>query len=483
MRGIGKLLKAGLLSLAVAASNISVMAIEAAPVVPENVKAKYIFFFIGDGMGAAQKQLAELYLQDQEANKDVKLTMSEFDEVGLATTWCENYIVTDSAAAGTALSTGHKTNMGMIGVTPDGKPAETLVEKAESLGLATGLVTTTRITHATPASFAAHLVSREDDNEIALDYMDSGVEYFAGGGARHFVGPDYKGSDVTGKPIVTKRTDQKDLVKELQRQGYKTFVGEEGMKQFDTYTPKDKDKIFATFASSHMPYTVEANNLYKDRNIPTLAEMVRKGIDVLDDYDKGFFMMVEGGRIDQAAHAHDGASTIQETLAFNNAIKEAYNFYRGHPEETLILVTGDHETGGLSIAANTSYEVDFKPLDGVKVSVEDTLQGAYTGDRAAYFEYIANNLGLTDLTADEKAMIIRGMEICDEEGSFATYGQYNPVAMETIHVINNRAKVGFNTYTHSGTSVPVYTMGVGAEYFGGNLDNTDIPKIMTAIMD
>ncbi|MGL4736488.1 MAG: alkaline phosphatase [Cellulosilyticaceae bacterium] len=320
MKSIGKLLKAGLLSMVVAASNISVMAIEAAPVVPENVKAKYIFFFIGDGMGAAQKQLAELYLQDQEESKNVKLTMSEFDEVGLATTWCEDYLVTDSAAAGTALSTGHKTDMGMIGVTPDGKPVETLVEKAESLELATGLVTTTRITHATPASFAAHVASREDNNEIALDYMDSGVEYFAGGGARHFVGPNYKGSDVTGKPIVTKRTDQKDLVKEMRQQGYSTFIGEEGAKTFATYTPKAKDKVFATFASSHMPYTVELDTLYAGRGVPTLAQMVRKGIDVLDDYEKGFLMMVEGGRIDQAAHAHDGTSTIQETLAFDDAI-------------------------------------------------------------------------------------------------------------------------------------------------------------------
>ncbi|MGL4736487.1 MAG: alkaline phosphatase [Cellulosilyticaceae bacterium] len=124
-----------------------------------------------------------------------------------------------------------------------------------------------------------------------------------------------------------------------------------------------------------------------------------------------------------------------------------------------------------------------KPLTGVKVSVEDTLQGAYKGDRSTYFDYIAKNLGLIDLTADERAMIERGMEVWDDEGSFADYGHYNPVAMETIHVINNRAKVGFNTYTHSGTLVPIYTVGVGAEYFGGNLDNTDIPKLITAIMD
>lgn len=258
-------------------------------------------------MGAAHKQLAELYLQDQAKDRNMKLEMSTFDEVGMVTTWCENYMVTDSAAAATALSTDYKTNV------------ETLVEKAESLGLATGLVTTTRITHATPASFAAHLESREDDNEIALDYMDSGVEYFAGGGARHFVGPNYKGNDVLGKPIVTKRQDQKDLVKELKKQGYSTFVGEEGAKAFETYKPKNKDKVVATFASSHMPYTVEASAIYADREIPTLAEMVNKGIDVLDDYEKGFFMMVEGGRIDQTAHAHDAMSTIQETLAFNDA--------------------------------------------------------------------------------------------------------------------------------------------------------------------
>ncbi len=436
-------------------------------------EAKYVFYMIGDGLGSSQRQIAEYYKQQVEGDDSIKLTMNSFPIAGLNTTHSLDTLVTDSAAAGTALATGHKTNNGMISQLPNGQDVETLLEKAEKKGLATGLITTTRLTHATPAVFASHNVSRGNEDEIAVDYLDSGAEFLAGGGYRHFVPQNWIG----GK---SKRTDDRNVLNEFREQGYEVFYNESTVDDFRNYEPTDEEKVIATFTYSHLPYEIDRA---KDNTTPSIAEITEKGIEVLSKYEDGFFLMVEGGRIDHASHANDAPGTIHDTLAFDEAVKEAYDFYLEHPDETLIVVVGDHETGGLGMGFGNNYFINLDQLEDVNVSIEDTLQGKYTGNREEYFNYIAKELGLDDLNEQEKVSIEKAMNIVDQDiTDIRNYGSYDPVAISTTHVISERANIFWTTFAHSGTAIPMSAIGVGSDEFGGYKDNTEIGQTLGKVL-
>lgn len=427
-------------------------------------QAKYVFYFIGDGMGAGQRQITEEF-KKQVLKKDEKLLMNSLPTVGITTTYSADTLITDSAAAGTALATGHKTNNGYIAKDKDGKDLKTLLEIAQEKGMATGLVTTTRITHATPAVFASHNIDRDDENGIAVDYVDSGVDYLAGGGYRHFVG---KNSGLTSK-----RKDDRDLIGEFKERGYQVYLGEKSIKDFEKWNPKEGEKVLATFKASHMPYTIDDKN----GEYPTLKEMTDKGIELLSKDKDGFFIMVEGGRIDHASHAQDVAGTIYDTLAFDDAIKSAYEFYKKYPQDTLIVVAADHETGGMGMGFGNNYYMKLDELKNVKVSIEDTLQGIYKGDKTEYFNYIEKNLGLKNLTDKEKESILRAMKIEDEKEEVGdTFGGYSPTAIAVAHIISERSGMQWTTFAHTGVQVPLAVVGEGAEKFTGFKDNTDVAR-------
>lgn len=440
---------------------------------------KYVFYFVGDGLGASQRQFAEIFLQEKTGDKSKKLLINSLPVAGINTTYSSDSLITDSAAAGTALATGHKTNNKVISQTPDGRDLKTLVEGAEEKGMATGIITSTRLTHATPATFASHNESRYNANEIAEEYLDSGVEFFAGGGYRHFVPEGWK----WGK---SKREDSRNLLEEFSRKGYKVFESDNKTEDFRNYIPNKEDKVIATFDYSHLPYEIDRVN---DNKTPSLAEITQKGIDVLSKYKDGFFMMVEGGRIDHACHANDPVGAIHDTLAFDNAVKKAYDFYKKHPKETLIVVVGDHETGGMGLGFGNGYFLDMKPLLNAKVSIADTVMGAYTNqfdnDREKYFKYISEKLRLNDLTESEKSEIEKAMDIVDnkDEERAKVYGGYDPVGMATAHVVSERANIQWTTYAHSGTQIPMSAVGVGSENFSGYKDNTEIAKTMARLLN
>ncbi|MFZ7104959.1 MAG: alkaline phosphatase [Peptococcaceae bacterium] len=435
---------------------------------------KYVFYFIGDGLGATQRTVAEYYMQEKNNDPTGKLIMNTFPTFGINTTYSADTLVTDSAAAGTALAAGYKTNNGMIAQLPNGTNVKTLVELAEERGMATGLATTTRLTHATPAAFAAHNPDRDAENDIAADYVDSGVDYLVGGGYRHFVPKD--------GALSSKRTDDRNLVNEFDAEGYQTFISESATDFFKNYVPKAGDKVLGLFSNSHIPYEIDRVN--ENLNVPSIAEMTKKGIDLLSKDQDGFFFMVEGGRIDHACHANDIAGTVHDTLAFDAAIKEAVEFYNNHPDETLIVVVGDHETGGMGLGFGTNYFLNLETVFDDKISVEDILQSAYKGNRAAFYAYIAENYGLNDLTAVEKAEIEKAMDIVDKSDSAAAalYGGYDPVAIAVTHIVSERANIFWTTYAHSGTAIPMSALGVAAEKFAGYKDNTEIAKTMAAVM-
>lgn len=431
---------------------------------------KYVFVFIGDGLGASQRQMAEYYAQETHG-EDFKLTMNSMPVVGINTTHALDNLVTDSAAAGTALATGKKTNNGMIAMLPDGTELKSSLDYAMEAGKATGVITSTRITHATPAAFVSKNVHRDNENEIAEDYASNKVDFIAGGGYRNFIAPGEAGS----------KRKEGDMVAKLQSRGYKTFIGEDSAKGFMDHKPAKGEKVFAALTSSHLPYEIDRMNTKE--HLPSLADLTAKGIEVLEDKsEEGFFMVIEGGRVDHASHAQDVAATIWDALAFDEAVNVAMDFYNENKDETLILVAGDHETGGLGMGVGYKNPVDPSVIDDVKASVEDTLQKKYKGNRDEFFSYIGDNFGLRDLSAEERSRIVRAMDVEDSNGvDRVAYGSYSPTAIAVAHIVNSRAGVGFTTFDHTGSQIPFSAIGKDAEMFNGFIDNAVIGKKIISI--
>ncbi len=273
---------------------------------------KNVIFFIGDGMGFEHVTAAGYYTGGT-------LSFQTFPYQGAVTTFSADSAVTDSAAAGTALATGYKVSNGVVStaIPGDGSELQTLVEYSQNRGKATGLVTTTTMTHATPACFGAHEPSRNNTAQIAGDYLSqTRPNVLFGGGAYGMTVPS---AVAAGYTVVTTASDMLGL---------------------DTSTEM---MVSGQFGSTHLPYEYDGVG-----TLPHLSEMASTALDILDNDQEGFFLMVEGGRIDHAAHAHDIQRDIHETIEFANAVQVAVDWAVGR-SDTLILVTADHETGGLSV--------------------------------------------------------------------------------------------------------------------------------------
>lgn len=291
---------------------------------------KNVILLIGDGMGFAQTTLARLSL----GRSDSVLAMDTMPYAGFvkthpAETDGRRGVLTDSAAAATALATGHKTKNGMLGMLPDGKSVRTILEAAQLQGRSTGLVTTTTITHATPAGFAAHVPSRGDEADIAVQYLQRKVDVLLGGGEAFFLPQEAEGS---------KRKDDRDLLAEFRSAGYTVLRTREEL------LSAHGDRLLGVFSKNHMETKPPE---------PSLAEMTRRALTTLSRNRRGFFLMVEGGQIDFAGHANDAPNNVKQTLDFDAAIAEVLDFARRRGD-TLVLVTADHETGGLAIIGPSS---------------------------------------------------------------------------------------------------------------------------------
>ena len=286
----------------------------------EGSKVKNVIFCIGDGMGISQVALARITA----LGNDGKLYMERMPISAIVRTHSLSSIVTDSAASGTALATGFKTNNGMIGMLSDGKKCVTIAEAAKDKGMATGLVATSTITHATPASFGAHVVSRGMEAKIAEGLLANKINVLLGGGSKFFLPKSAKES---------KRGDERNLISEAKEAGYKYIDSKEALSSVEG------PYVLGLFQSG--PMTTLANE-------PSIAEMTEKAIEILDKNEKGFFLMVEGSQIDWACHKNDEARAIKQTLLFDEAVKAAIDFAL-KDKQTLVVVTADHETGGLIV--------------------------------------------------------------------------------------------------------------------------------------
>jgi alkaline phosphatase len=291
-----------------------------------------IILFIGDGMGSAHR-LAARWATVGETGM---LSMDDMATHGWAQTGSANDPVTDSAAAATAMSTGVKTNNGVVGMDADFNIVFSILEEAKSRGKMVGLVTTTQLTHATPAAFAAHISNRNFMTGIADQMLDAEVDVILGGGEDEFI-PD---TEIGCYPEAGERNDGRNLLTEAIALGY-TYVCEPA--DFSAVDPASTIRLLGLFADEGMPRPFS----------PSLAEMTQKAIDILSKSTKGFFLMVEGGQIDWASHSNDADNAISDTIELDNAVKVARDYILVD-NDTLVIVTADHETGGMSVSLSSS---------------------------------------------------------------------------------------------------------------------------------
>lgn len=477
----------------------------------ESTVPKYIFLFIGDGMSYPQIQTTNYYLSaladdgDEILTSQTNLTMLGFPVAGSAQTYDSTSFCPDSASTATSIATGNKTYSGTINMDETMTVSyETIAEKLkEQLGYKIGILSSVNLNHATPAAFYAHQASRSNYYEIGLELIESGFDYFAGGGLLKSTGSD---------------GEQTDLYELARKAGYTVAMTQEEAKAITEDTGKTIiiDENLAD--GSAMNYDMDLKE-----GEWALADYVEKGIEVLDN-ENGFFMMVEGGKIDWACHANDAAATITDTIALDEAVKKAVAFYEEHPDETLILVTGDHETGGLTIGfAGTDYDTFLTNLSNQKISYakyDSDYVTAYKEngtDFETVMEDITELFGLqkpngeaeskeqkdsadqhpeSDDTgslvmteyeyqklqaAYETTMSRTGEEEEFSQEEYLLYGSYEPLTVTITHILNNKSGISFSSYAHTGLPVEVLAMGAGQESFEGYYDNTDIYYKMAAL--
>ena len=440
-------------------------------------QAKYVFYFIGDGMGTNQVLGTEMYLSELKGEIGrQRLCMTQFPYSGQAATFSASNGITDSAAAGTCLASGKKTNNGVLGQDAEGQDVRTVAEILKAQGWGVGIMTSVAIDHATPGAFYAHVPSREMYYEIGKQLAFSDFDFF-GGATFHQPNP---------KSVMGKRTNLYDLCEE---QGYTLAHGfEEAQRLMDAkkmILMQSTDGIDRNKPSYNIPYAIDrkADDL-------TLEQIVRTAIPFLSSKHERFFMMVEGGMIDYASHGNDAATAFGEVIAMDEALRVAYAFYQAHPDETLIVVTADHETGGMALG-NSDYTLNLQLLQHQHCSawiLSDKVSALFKDKKSPRWETVqrvlTESLGLYDkveVTAEEDAALQEAYKkaVSHKGNDMKTmYKDINEIGALAVKMLNDKSKIGWTTTAHSAHAVPIFAVGVGAERFSGWHDNSDIAKLI-----
>ena len=440
-------------------------------------KAKYVFYFIGDGMGVNQVNGTETYLAALEGRiGTTPLCFADFPASALVTTYSGTNGVTDSAAAGTALATGHKTKNGALGLLTDlATPIYSVAVSAKENGAAVGVATSVSIDHATPAAFYAHVGYRGEYYKIGTQLPKTGFDYFGG-------------SDFL-KPTDKENPGAPDLYAQCEKAGY---VIARGYKDFKKKMRKaEKIILFQTEAAAKenptaLPYAID-----RKKGDLTLQDITRAGIGQLSKSErdgKGFFFMVEGGKIDWACHSNDAATVFHEVKDFDEAIRVAYEFYCQHPDETLIVVTADHETGGIALGCGP-YELHTDAFKYQRMSTEAYsrhLSALRQSGKAFTWELVerdlAENWGFGNgVTINDKQLgrlkkAFDALAAGTAEQSKSLYASADALADTARAILAECALVGWKSGGHSNGYVPLFAIGAGSELFNGRIDNTEIPR-------
>ncbi len=405
---------------------------------------------------------------------------------GMVKTFMADSIITDSASAATAFACGHKTSNGFLGVGPRSDtlltgftatarpyaPIASVLEGAKYKGKSTGLIATSRITHATPAGFASHVHDRGLDNEIMEHMVYENVDVVFGGGARHLIPSGTSYTTTFGDSWGGKRTDGEDLMQVLLDNGYQ-FVDNKTDMMALTDGP-----VWGLFDDSHMDPELDRDDLHPTQ--PSIAEMTEKAIELLSKNNKGFFLMVEGSQIDWAGHANDGAYMTFDFLAFDDAVGKALDFAKedGH---TLVLVFPDHNTGALTIGHEMT---DFPPgytgttiedlIDPIKDATMTIQQLLYEIPSPATAQVVIDTFA--QYHGDywsENMTLDQAQYVADTLNASGPYYAYYPIAE---YVSKNLTIFGWTTHGHTGEDVPLWAYGLNRPM--GTLDNTELATLV-----
>ena len=468
---------------------------------------KYVFFFLGDGMSSSQIQATEAYLTTKNGDSateatdllktENKLNFTKFPVLGMQTTFDAHALMTDSASSATAFSCGLKTQSGVIGMDDTQTTSyKNIAQLADEQGKRVGVISSVSLDHATPAAYYASISNRGYMNNIATQLANSGYEFFGGGGL--------------ASPTAAKRTgDTENNVWDLLAENGYTVINNRSSMIAQMKDPVDKVVCINAYLqdSAAMPYAIDRPNT----NL-SLSEMVQVGLATLTKghLQDGFFLMVEGGKIDWACHANDAMAAIGDTLDFDDAVGVALKFYNRHPNETLIVVTGDHETGGLTIGhATTGYSAYYDRLINQTESFQAFGQNEWATYKTAHetgYDYTASNnlesstemislmenifgLKYSDLNEYQKEKLedafdksMSGSNDNSADENQLLYGYYEPIIVTITHILNERASIGWTSYSHTGVPVPVFAIGAESNNFSGFYDNTDIAKKLASAM-
>ncbi len=473
----------------------------------QGAEPKNVILLIGDGMGPESVGLAVYYNRFMNG-MDKRLNMERL-MAGGNTGYCLTYqygtVVTDSASAATALASGVKTRDAIIGKDHEGRPMKTILDVASRLGKSTGVISNTRITHATPAAFYASIVHRDMENEIASQLIERGdLNVAFSGGAQYFIPqgtkvedhPDLKGISKAAGWGKSTRKDQRDLIAEAKKKGYGFITND---RELATLDAANTDKVLGLFAGSGFPSAIDRQPQHQT-GVPRLSQLTVKALDILKKNSHGFFLMVEGGQVDWVAHGNDVASVLHEMLEFDETIGSVMSFAEKNPD-TLVVVTADHDTGGLAIAYSS-----YHPPSAVKLPSGETWKTKYNFAEKIIFEKMAKQkksfqkmfLDSKGNSADLKREVEENsaFSLTEEQAAFVLAKDTQPGSpasrdLSESHVFGNNtpmARMGrlfgkeTNTAwavgTHTHTPVMVFAGGPEAEKFRGLIDNVEIPQII-----
>jgi alkaline phosphatase len=412
---------------------------------PQDISSpKNIIMIVGDGMGPSYTTAYRMFADDP-ATPEVEPTVFDRLLVGMASTHpdIQTGYVTDSAASATALATGVKTYNGAIGVDANKQPVQTVLELAKIQGRKTGIAVTSQINHATPASYGAHNESRQNYDQIANSYFDDKIneqfvlDVMLGGGWKYFIRED------------------RNLVEQFKAAGYQYVDNLTQLGAVKLGTP-----LLGLFADTGMPWALDSTHQMR---LPTLAKAAIRQL----ENEQGYFLLIEASQIDWAGHGNDIGSAMAEMHDLAVTLEWLEQYLVKNPD-TLMVVTADHSTGGLSIGANGNYSWNPKWLKNLKASpVEISTQLINAKDRGA----LATDLLGFELTVEE----ISSLSVIESD-------KPRPYHNAISKILDNRSNTGWTTTGHTGVDVQIFAKGLGSERFRGHLDNTQVAQTMFELL-
>lgn len=423
---------------------------------------KYVFFMIGDGMGVNEVAAAEYYMQQMGLGE---LNFRHFPVFTMVSTHSASSLVTDSAAAGTALACGVKTRNGMLGMLPDSTIVRSLTEKAKAKGYGTGVITSDGLTQATPSAFSVHVASRNDSDGISTQMVDSDVDFLAGSTLRS--------QSFTVEQWIAKAQDK----------GMEVFYGDKA------YSPvKGKRVMYLSDNTDNreLPYVVDMHNGER-----RLGDFTEAAIDYLySNFSNGFFLMVEAANVDHASHSRDAGAAVAEIIDFSYSIDQALKFYDKHPDETLIIVTTDHETGACAITGS-KQKLLANQHSSISVLTQLLSDLGANGREASWSEVkkvLKDNLGLWDaipVDRQEERILTELYKQSfldrDNDNEKDLYHSNKKLAVEAVRYFDHKAGLECFHGSHTAAPVGLFVKGAKAAEFSACRDNTDIPATVCRV--